>query len=130
MEIQKIESANAPAAIGPYSQAVSSNGFLYISGQLPIDAETGAMPKDITAQTRKSLENIAAILKAAGCGMDRVVKTTVFMKDLGDFSKMNEVYAQFFSGIYPARAAFQVAALPKDALVEIEAVASIGSATA
>ena len=126
MTKQKVESPNAPAAIGPYSQAVKVNGTVYISGQLPIDPKTGTMPENVEAQTRQSLENISAILAAEGLGMDRVVKTTVLLKDIADFGKMNEVYAQFFSGVYPARAAFQVAALPKDALVEIEAVACAG----
>lgn len=125
MAKQKIESAGAPAAIGPYSQAVKSGGFLYVSGQLPIDAVSGTMPETIQAQTRQSLENIASILKAAGLTMDNVVKTTVFLQDIADFAAMNEVYGQFFSGVYPARAAFQVAALPKSALVEIEAVACV-----
>ncbi|NBI67916.1 RidA family protein [Pseudoflavonifractor sp. 60] len=123
MAKQKIESADAPAAIGPYSQAVRSGGFLYVSGQLPIDAASGTMPETIQAQTKQSLENIASILKAAGLTMDNVVKTTVFLQNIADFAAMNEVYGQFFSGVYPARAAFQVAALPKSALVEIEAVA-------
>lgn len=125
MAKQKIESAGAPAAIGPYSQAVKSGGFLYVSGQLPIDAVSGTMPETIQAQTRQSLENIASILKAEGLTMDNVVKTTVFLQDIADFAAMNEVYGQFFSGVYPARAAFQVAALPKSALVEIEAVACV-----
>ena len=125
----KIESENAPAAIGPYSQAVLADNTLYISGQLPIDPKSGKMPPDAAGQTRQSLENIAAILSAAGLSMDNVVKTTVLLQDIGDFNAMNEVYAQFFSGVYPARAAFQVAALPKGALVEIEA-AACGALTA
>ena len=126
MSKQKVETTNAPAAIGPYSQAVKVNGTVYISGQLPLHPETGLMPETVEAQTRQSLENNSAILAAEGLGMDSVVKTTVLLKDIADFGKMNEVYAQFFSGVYPARAAFQVAALPKDALVEIEAVACAG----
>ena len=114
----------APAAIGPYSQAVKAGDTIYVSGQLPIDPATGAFASDdITAQTRQSLTNIRSILEAAGTDMSKVVKTTVLLKSIADFAAMNEVYAQFFSEPYPARAAFQVAALPKDALVEIECVA-------
>lgn len=119
----KIETNDAPAAIGPYSQAIRVGDTIYVSGQLPIDARTGNMEKGIAAQTRQCLDNIAAILKAEKLDMRNIVKTTVFMQDLADFSEMNHVYEQFFSGAFPARAAFQVAKLPKDALVEIEAVA-------
>lgn len=119
-----ISTEKAPAAIGPYSQAVKSGDTIYVSGQLPIDPATGAFAgDDITAQTRQSLTNIRSILEAAGTDMSKVVKTTVLLKSIADFAAMNEVYAQFFSEPYPARAAFQVAALPKDALVEIECVA-------
>ena len=119
-----INSEKAPTAIGPYSQAIESNGFVYVSGQLPINVETGTMPESIEEQTAQSLSNIKSILEAAGLSMDNVVKTTVLMTNLGDFTKMNEVYGTFFSGAYPARAAYQVVALPKGAMVEIEAVAS------
>lgn len=119
-----INSEKAPAAIGPYSQAIESNGFIYVSGQLPINTETGTMPETIEEQTTQSLSNIKSILEAAGTSMDNVVKTTVLMTNLGDFTKMNEVYGTFFSGAYPARAAYQVVALPKGAMVEIEAIAS------
>lgn len=119
-----IKSENAPAAIGPYSQAIESNGFVYVSGQLPINTETGTMPETIEEQTAQSLRNIKSILEAASLSMNNVVKTTVLMTNLGDFTKMNEVYGTFFSGAYPARAAYQVVALPKGAMVEIEAVAS------
>lgn len=119
-----ISTEKAPAAIGPYSQAVKAGDTIYVSGQLPIDPATGAFAgDDITAQTRQSLTNIRSILEAAGTDMSKVVKTTVLLKSIADFAAMNEVYAQFFSEPYPARAAFQVAALPKDALVEIECVA-------
>lgn len=119
-----ISTEKAPAAIGPYSQAVKAGDTIYVSGQLPIDPATGAFAgDDITAQTRQSLTNIRSILEAAGADMSKVVKTTVLLKNIADFAAMNEVYAQFFSEPYPARAAFQVAALPKDALVEIECVA-------
>lgn len=115
----------APLAIGPYSQGVDTGNLMYLSGQLPICPEKGEIAaEDIEGQTRQSLENVKAILESAGCSMDDVVKTTVFLKDIADFAKMNGVYAEFFSeGNYPARSAFQVAALPKDALVEIEIVA-------
>ncbi len=114
----------APAAIGPYSQAVKAGSTIYVSGQLPIDPATGAFAgEDVKAQTRQSLTNIRNILESAGAGMDSVVKTTVLLADIADFGAMNEVYAEFFSAPYPARAAFQVAALPKAARVEIEAVA-------
>ena len=119
-----IISEKAPAAIGPYSQAIESNGFIYVSGQLPINVETGTMPETIEEQTAKSLNNIKSILNAAGISMNSVVKTTVLMTNLNDFTKMNEVYGTFFSGVYPARAAYQVVALPKGAMIEIEAVAS------
>ena len=121
-----VHTANAPAAIGPYSQAVCAGGFVYVSGQSPIDPATGEFAgPDIRTQTRQSLKNIAAILAAAGSGMDRVVKTTVLLKDIGDFAAMNEVYAEAFTAPYPARAAFEAAALPKGALVEIECVAAL-----
>ena len=119
-----INSEKAPAAIGSYSQAIESNGFVYVSGQLPINVESGTMPETIEEQTAQSLNNIKSILEAAGTSMDNVVKTTVLMTNLGDFTKMNEVYGTFFSGAYPARAAYQVVALPKGAMVEIEAIAS------
>ena len=119
-----ISTEKAPAAIGPYAQAVQGGNTVYVSGQLPIDPATGAFAgDDIKAQTRQSLTNIRSILEAAGADMSKVVKTTVLLKDIADFGAMNEVYAEFFTAPYPARAAFQVAALPKDALVEIECVA-------
>ncbi len=123
----KIQTEHAPAAIGPYSQAVQAGGSIYVSGQLPINPATGEFAgADIRAQARQSLENIKAILAAAGTDMAHVVKTTVLLQDMADFVAMNEVYAEYFSEPYPARAAFQVAKLPKDALVEIEAVAVTG----
>ena len=116
----------APEAIGPYSQSVLVGNILFISGQLPIDPETGKFAgNDIKSQTEQSLKNIENILKKIGCTMDSVVKTTVLLNDMGDFAKMNEVYAKFFTKDYPARAAYEVARLPKDALVEIEAVAVV-----
>lgn len=120
-----VNTAAAPAAIGPYSQAVSVSGELcFVSGQLPIDPATGEFAgSTIAEQTKQSLENIRAILEADGMEMENVVKTTVLLKSIGDFGAMNEVYGQYFTNDCPARAAFQVAALPKDALVEIEAIA-------
>ena len=121
---RKISTLAAPAAIGPYSQAYEYNGLIITSGQIPADPGTGAFPEGIEAQTRQSLSNIRAILEAAGTDMDHVIKTTVFLRDMNDFAAMNGVYAGFFSeGCYPARSAVQVARLPKDALVEIEAIA-------
>lgn len=121
-----IHTDNAPAAIGPYSQAVRWANVVYVSGQLPIDLATGAFAgEDIAAQTRQSLTNIKNILAAEGLSMSHVVKTTVMLKDIADFGAMNEVYAEFFTAPYPARAAYQVAALPKDARVEIECVAAL-----
>ena len=121
-----IATQNAPAAIGPYSQAIDCGTFLVTSGQIPIDPATGEMVKgDVTAQTRQSLLNVKAILTEAGLTMDNVVKTTVFLQNMSDFAAMNAVYAEFFTeGNYPARSAVQVGALPKGALVEIEAICS------
>lgn len=124
MSNQAVHTANAPAAIGPYSQAVAAGNTLYISGQLPIDPATGEFAgADIVAQTRQSLTNMKAILEANGMTMADVVKTTVLLADIAEFAAMNAVYAEFFSDPYPARAAYQVAALPKAARVEIEAIA-------
>ena len=123
---QVIHTDNAPAAIGPYSQAIQIGDLLFISGQVPIDPSTGAIVEgDITAQAQQSLSNIKAILNAAGTNMGAVVKTTVFLVDMNDFVAMNEVYAQFFQAPYPARSAVQVARLPKDVKVEIEAIAQL-----
>ncbi len=119
-----ISTDKAPQAIGPYSQAVEANGILFISGQIPIDPVTGKIVEGgIKEQTRQVLENVKAILEAAGYTLDDVVKSTVFLKDLNDFAQMNEVYAEFYNQNPPARAAFQVAKLPLDVLVEIETIA-------
>ena len=121
---QAVATKNAPAAIGPYSQGIKAGKTIYVSGQIPIDPATGEFAgQDIETQTRQSLTNIKNILKEAGADMSEVVKTTVLLKDIADFAAMNKVYAEFFTEPYPARAAFQVAAIPKGALVEIEAVA-------
>lgn len=121
-----IATTNAPAAIGPYSQAIDCGTFLVTSGQIALDPATGEMVKgDVAAQTRQALLNLKAILTEAGLTMDNVAKTTVFLQNMGDFAAMNAVYAEFFTeGNYPARSAVQVGALPKGALVEIEALCS------
>ena len=117
----------APAAIGPYSQAIEVNGFVYASGQLPIDPATGAFPEGgVQEQTRPSLLNVKAILEEAGLTLANVVKTTVYLADMGDFAAMNEIYSQFFSQPFPARSAVAVKALPKGALVEVEVIAARG----
>ena len=123
---QVIHTDTAPAAIGPYSQAIQIGDLLFVSGQVPIDPSTGAIVEgDIKAQAQQSLNNLKAILNAAGTNMGAVVKTTVFLADMNDFAAMNEVYAQFFQEPFPARSAVQVARLPKDAKVEIEAIAQL-----
>ena len=123
--MKAISTNNAPAAIGPYSQAIEANGFIYCSGQLPIDPATGAFPEGgIKEQTRQSILNAQAILKEAGAGLCNVVKTTVLLADIADFAAMNEVYASFFNAPYPGRSAFAVRDLPKGALVEIEMIAA------
>jgi len=118
-----IASPQAPAAIGPYSQAIEVNGTLYVSGQLPVDATTGTIPNGIEAQTRQSLDNIGAILKEAGYTFNDIAKTCVLLSDINNFSAMNAVYAEYFPQDKPARVCYQVAALPKGAMVEIDAVA-------
>ncbi|GAA7903944.1 RidA family protein [Helicobacter pylori] len=119
-----IHSTLAPKAIGPYSQAIATNDLVFVSGQLGIDVSTGEFKgADIHSQTTQSMENIKAILKEANLGMDSVVKTTILLKSLDDFALVNEIYGSYFTEPYPARATFQVAKLPKDALVEIEAIA-------
>lgn len=122
--IQQISTPAAPAAIGPYSQGIIANNFVYCSGQLPIDAATGDMPSDIKEQTRQSLKNVQAVLAAAGLTLANVVKTTVYLADMSLFAPMNEVYSEIFAAPFPARSAFAVKELPKQALVEIEVVAA------
>ena len=122
-----VVSSEAPKAIGPYSQAVVSRGFVFCSGQVPLDPATGRLVEgDIAIQTERALMNLAAILEAGGSSLGRVVKTTVYLKDLGDFKAMNEVYGRFFSSEPPARTTVQAARLPLDALIEIDAIACIG----
>ncbi|MBQ6732900.1 MAG: RidA family protein [Paludibacteraceae bacterium] len=124
--MNNISTKNAPAAIGPYSQAIKVGNLIYTSGQIPIDPATGTLVAGgIKEQTRQSLLNVQAILKEAGISMSSVVKTTVFMADMNDFADMNAVYAEFFTEPYPARSAVAVKALPKGALIEIEVVAAV-----
>ncbi|NLH38438.1 MAG: RidA family protein [Elusimicrobia bacterium] len=119
-----ISTEKAPKAVGPYSQAIETDNLIFVSGQLPINPRTGEMAKTVEEQTKQAIENISSILELVGLSLDNVVKTTVFMTDLTKFSNMNEVYAQYFKTNPPARAAFEVKALPKNADVEIEAVAT------
>ena len=121
-----VSTSKAPGAIGPYSQAIKANGFIFVSGQLPVVPATGEFAAGgIAAQTKQSLENVQAILAEAGCSLADVVKTTVLIKDMNDFAAMNSVYAEYFTKDCPARACFEVARLPKDAMVEIEAIAVV-----
>ncbi len=121
--MKTIETKNAPAAIGPYAQAIAANGLIYTSGQIPINPATGVIEaSDITLQARQAIRNLAAVLEAAGSGLDKVVKTTCFLTNMDDFALFNEIYAELFPG-KPARSCVEVSKLPKGALVEIEAVA-------
>ena len=124
MEKKVIVTDKAPAAIGPYSQAIEIGGFLIASGQIPIDPATGNIPDGIEAQAKQALTNVANLLEAAGLSMGNVVKTSVFIKDMNDFAKVNEIYATFFEGDYPARSCVEVARLPKDVLIEVEVIAA------
>ena len=122
--MKQIATSAAPAAIGPYSQAIEANGFIYTSGQLPIDPSTGVFAEGgVRGQTQQSLKNVQEILREAGTDLANVVKTTVFLSDMNDFAAMNEVYAKFFKAPFPSRSAIAVKTLPKNALVEIECVA-------
>ncbi len=121
-----IETASAPAAIGPYSQAVKVDGWVFCSGQIPVNPETGAIEEGIEAQAERCLKNLSAVLEAAGGTLADAVKVTVFLKDMNQFAAMNEVYGRFFPEVPPARACVEVARLPKDVLVEIELVARVG----
>lgn len=121
----KVNTNEAPAAIGPYSQAIKIGNMVFTSGQIPFNAEGQLVSEDVQEQTRKSLENVQKILEEAGTDMTKVVKCTVFIKDMNDFPKINEVYAEFFQEPYPARACVEVARLPRDVKVEIEAIATV-----
>lgn len=121
-----VSSPAAPAAIGPYSQAIKANGFVFLSGQIPLDAATGTLVAgSVAEQTHRVLDNIQAVLAAAGAGLEQVVKTTVFLKDMNDFDAMNEVYGKYFPENAPARSTVEVARLPRDVRVEIDAIAAI-----
>ena len=124
--MKQVSTKSAPAAIGPYSQAVKTYGLVFVSGQLPIDPQTGAFPEGgIAAQTNQSLKNLGSILAEAGSDYSKVIKTTVFLADMADFAAMNEVYSSFFNAPFPARSAIAVKELPKGALVEVECIAEI-----
>ena len=124
MKREAVQTKKAPAAIGPYSQGIKAGGFVYVSGQIPLNPETQEMATgDIKAQTTQVMENVGAILEAAGTSFDKVVKTTIFLTDMGDFAAVNEVYGKYFAANPPARATIAVAQLPRSAAVEIEAVA-------
>ncbi len=126
MSRQVISSPSAPAAIGPYSQAVRTGNLVFVSGQIPIDPATGSLVEgDAGAQTEQVLKNLASILEAAGSSLAKALKTTVYLRDLGDFSRMNEVYARFFGANPPARATVEVSRLPRNAAVEIDLVAEV-----
>jgi 2-iminobutanoate/2-iminopropanoate deaminase len=123
-EREVVRTGSAPAAIGPYSQGIRSAGWLFVSGQIPLDPATGEMVQgDIAAQVKRVLENLKGILEAGGSGLDRVVRTTVYLSDLGEFARMNEVYREYFSDHPPARSTVGVGALPRGARVEIDAIA-------
>jgi len=119
-----ISTTNAPAAIGPYSQAIEINGFIYASGQIPIIPATGEIPDGIEAQARQALTNVKGIMEECGLTMSNIIKTSVFIKNMADFAKVNEVYATFFTGDFPARSCVEVARLPKDVLIEVEVIAA------
>ena len=119
-----ISTDKAPAAIGPYSQAIEVNGMVYTSGVIPVNPATGEIPSGVEAQAEQAFSNMAALLEAAGTDMDSVVKTTVFIKEMNDFAKINEIYAKYFTGTFPARSCVEVARLPKDVLLEVEAIAT------
>jgi len=127
VEKKIISTDSAPKAIGPYSQAVIANGFAFLSGQIPLDPSTNQLIEgDIAAQTERVFENLKAVLAACGSSLERVVKTTVFLKDMGEFAKMNEVYARYLAENAPARATVEAARLPRDVRVEIECIATVG----
>ena len=126
MTRESVQTDNAPKAIGPYQQAIKANGFIYTAGQIPIDPKTGNFVEGgITAQTRQVLENLKAVLEAGGSALDRVVKVTVFLKNMADFAAMNEIYAQYLGSAKPARSTVAVAELPRGALIEIDLVALV-----
>ncbi len=119
-----ISTTNAPAAIGPYSQAVESNGFVFASGQIPIDPATGNIPEGIEAQAKQALTNVRNLIEAAGLTLDNVVKTSVFIRNMDDFARVNEIYSTYFTKDFPARSCVEVSRLPKDVLIEVEVIAA------
>lgn len=119
-----IATDKAPAAIGPYSQAIEAGGFVFASGQIPVDPATGNIPEGIEAQAKQALTNVKNLMEASGLSMEKIVKTSVFIKDMNDFAKVNEVYATFFDNDFPARSCVEVARLPKDVLIEVEVIAA------
>ena len=119
-----ITTDKAPAAIGPYSQAIEAGGFVFASGQIPVDPATGNIPEGIEAQAKQALTNVKNLMEASGLSMENIVKTSVFIKDMNDFAKVNEVYATFFDNDFPARSCVEVARLPKDVLIEVEVIAA------
>ncbi|RKJ51820.1 RidA family protein [bacterium 1XD42-54] len=119
-----ISTDKAPAAIGPYSQAIEVNGMVFTSGVIPVNPATGEIPEGVEAQAEQAFSNMAALLQAAGTSIEAVIKTTVFIKEMNDFGKINEVYAKYFTGTFPARSCVEVARLPKDVLLEVEAIAT------
>ena len=123
--MKKISTDKAPQAIGPYSQAIISGGLMFCSGQIPINPETGDIPEGVEAQAHQVFKNIKNLLEAGGSSIDKVVKTSVFIKDMNDFAKINEIYAQYFTEDFPARSCVEVARLPKDVLLETEVIAEV-----
>ena len=123
--MKQISTNNAPAAIGPYSQAVVSGNLVYCSGQIPINPQTGEIPQGVQQQAHQALTNVKNLLSAAGTSIEKVIKTSVFIKDMNDFTAINEIYAQYFTEPFPARSCVEVARLPKDVLIEIEVIAEI-----
>ena len=123
--MKEIKTSNAPAAIGPDSQAIVVGNMLFTSGQIPIDPKTGEIPEGVEAQARQALTNVKNLIEAAGASIDNVVKTTVFIKNMDDFAKINEIYAQYFTEPFPARSCVEVARLPKDVLLEVETIVEI-----
>ena len=120
---EKIFTEKAPTAIGPYSQGITSGQLVFTSGQIPVDPKTGKVPPLVQQQTEQAIENLAAVLEAAGCGLENIVKTTVFIRDMSDFGVINEVYEKYFREPYPARSCVEVSRLPRNVMLEIEAVA-------
>ena len=123
--MKQISTNNAPAALGPYSQAIRSGGLLFCSGQIPANPATGSIPEGIEAQTEQALTNVKNLIEAAGASIDNTVKTTVFIKDMNDFAAINAIYAKYFTEPFPARSCVEVARLPKDVLLEIEAIVEL-----